>query len=186
MNNFDSNFTEFILNGSIDNKSALLQVMACCHQATSPCLKQCWSKCLAPYGIVRPQWVNSLAPGRSKCNSKNVIFNLVVLIGIFRTSHDNALRWMPQDLTDKSTLVQVMAWYCQATSHYLSQCWLSSLSPYGVARSQWVKSKMTAVIKENIGTPWDLHVSNKHVNWWSLLGLQSLYPLFLVKSLQFI
>ena len=31
---------------------------------------------------------------------------------------------MPWDLTeDKSTLVQVMAWCRQATSHYLSQCW---------------------------------------------------------------
>ena len=46
---------------------------------------------------------------------------------------------MPQDLTDdKSTLVQVMAWCRQATSHYLSQCWLSSLSPYGIARPQGV------------------------------------------------
>ena len=86
-------------------------------------------------GISRLQWVNgnirsdfnSLAPGRSEWDSKNVIFNLVLLIGIFRSSHHNALRWMPQDLTDdKSTLVQVMAWCCQATSHYLSQCWLSS------------------------------------------------------------
>ena len=49
------------------------------------------------------------------------------------------LRWMPQDLTDdKSTLVQVMAWCHQATSHYLSQCWLSPLSPYGFTRTQWV------------------------------------------------
>ena len=84
--------------------------------------------------------INSLAPERSECDSKNVIFNLVLPIGIFRSSHVNALRGMPQDLTDdKSTLVQVMAWCRQATSHYLSQCWLSSLSPYGVARPQWVK-----------------------------------------------
>ena len=84
--------------------------------------------------------LNSLAPGRSECDSKNVIFNLVLLIGISRSSHDNALQWMPQDLTDdKSTLVQVMAWCRQAQSHYLRQCWLSSLSPYGVARPQWVK-----------------------------------------------
>ena len=42
------------------------------------------------------------------------------------------------DFTDgKSTLVQVMAWCRQATSHYLSQCWLRSLSPYGVIRPQW-------------------------------------------------
>ena len=66
----------------------------------------------------------------------------VLLIGIFRSSHDNALQWMPQDLTDdKSILVQVMAWCRQATSHYLSQCWLSSLSPYDIARPQWVNVK---------------------------------------------
>ena len=52
--------------------------------------------------------INSLAPERSECDSKNVIFNLVLLIGIFRSSHDNALRWMPQDLIDdKSRLVQI-------------------------------------------------------------------------------
>ena len=30
---------------------------------------------------------------------------------------------MPLDLTDKSTMVWVMAWCRQATSHYLNQCW---------------------------------------------------------------
>ena len=47
---------------------------------------------------------------------------------------------MPRDLTDdKSTLVQVMAWCRQATSHYLNQCWPRSPMPYGVTRPQWVK-----------------------------------------------
>ena len=83
---------------------------------------------------------NSLAPGRSEYNSEYVIFNLVLLISIFRYSHDNALRWMTQYLTDdKSTLVQVMACCRQATSHYLSLCWPRSLSPHGVTRPQWVK-----------------------------------------------
>ena len=83
---------------------------------------------------------NSLASGRSGCNFKSVIFTLVLLIGIFKSSTDNAINWMPQDFTDdKSTLVQVMAWCCQATSHYLSQCWPRSLSPYDVTRPQWVK-----------------------------------------------
>ena len=94
--------------------------------------------------------VNSLAL-RSECDSKNVIFNLVLLIGILRSSHDSALRWIPQDLTDdKSTLVQVMAWRRQATSHYLSQCWLSSLSPYGVARLQWVNTACNSTV-------WHIH-----------------------------
>ena len=45
------------------------------------------------------------------------------------------LWWMPLDLTDdKSTLIQVMAWCRQATSHYLNQCWPRSLSQNGVTR----------------------------------------------------
>ena len=87
---------------------------------------------------------NSLAPGRPGCHYKTAIFNLVLLIGIFTSSKDNALRWMPWHLTDdKSTLVQVMAWCSQTTSHYLSQCWPTgiSMSPYGVTRPQWVNSE---------------------------------------------
>ena len=54
-------------------------------------------------------------------------------------SYEIAFRWMPLDLTDdKSTLVQVMAWCRHATSHYLSQCWPRSMSPFGVTRPQWV------------------------------------------------
>ena len=46
-----------------------------------------------------------------------------------------------RDLTnDKSTLVQVMAWGRQATSHYLVLCWLRSLTQYGLTRPQWFKT----------------------------------------------
>ena len=52
----------------------------------------------------------------------------------------NALWWTARDLTDdKSRLVQVKAWCRQATSHYLSQCWLSNFSPYDVPRPKFVK-----------------------------------------------
>ena len=33
---------------------------------------------------------------------------------------------------------EVMAWCHQATSHYLGQYWIRSVSPYGITRSQWV------------------------------------------------
>ena len=60
-------------------------------------------------------------------------------------SNEIALRWMPLDLTDdKSTLVQVMAWCRQATSHYLSQCWPRSMLPNGVTRPQWVNTRLMA------------------------------------------
>ena len=108
--------------------------------SSAKCPPFCWSLNVFNHLVPKPVYINSLASERSECDSKNVIFNLVSLIGIFRSSHDNALRWMPWDLTDdKSTLVQVMAWCRQATSLYLSQYWLSSMSPYDVARPQWVK-----------------------------------------------
>ena len=38
-----------------------------------------------------------------------------------------------------------MAWCRQATSHYLSQCWPISLSPYDVTRPQWVNGLMEVI-----------------------------------------
>ena len=43
-----------------DNKSILVQVMTCHHQATSHYISQCWSKILSPDGVTRPQWVSTL------------------------------------------------------------------------------------------------------------------------------
>ena len=39
-----------------------------------------------------------------------------------------------------------MAWCRQAASHYLSQCWPRSMSPYGVTRSQWVNVNMISYL----------------------------------------
>ena len=87
---------------------------------------------------------NSLDPGWFQCNFRKVIFKLTQVNGGWGISYEIALRWMPQHFTDdKSIMVQVMAWCRQATSHYLSQCWPRSLSPYGAARPQWVKGKQT-------------------------------------------
>ena len=48
----------------------------------------------------------------------SVLFHWFVYSALF--FYHNALRWMPQDLTDdKSALLQVMAWCHQAASHYL-------------------------------------------------------------------
>ena len=74
-----------------------------------------------------------------KCGSecKSVNFKLIILKNSFGTRYEIAVWWMPENLAYvKSTLDQVMAWCRQATSHYLSQCWLRSISPYGVTRPQ--------------------------------------------------
>ena len=75
-----------------------------------------------------------------------VIFKRIDGRGI---SCEIALIWMSLDFTDdQSTLVKVMAWCRQATSHYLSQCWPNSLSPYDVTRPQWVNTVHAEFIKE--------------------------------------
>ena len=79
--------------------------------------------------------VNSLAPGKFAWNFRYVIFKQILVIDGWGISCEIALIWMSLDFTDgQSTLVQVMAWCRQATSHYLSQCWPRSLLPYGVTR----------------------------------------------------
>ena len=83
--------------------------------------------------------INSLTTGRFQWYFKQVIFKLILVIDDWDIPCEIALRGFSLDLIDdKSTLVQVMAWCCQATSHYLSQCWPRSMSQYGITRPQWV------------------------------------------------
>ena len=87
-------------------------------------------------------WLNSLAPGRLEQNFGSIIFKIILVITGWCVSSKIALSWMSVDLADdKSTVVQVMAWCLEATSHYLSQCWPRLVSLYGITRPQWVKAK---------------------------------------------
>ena len=75
------------------------------------------------------QHVNSLAPGKFEWNFREIIFKQILVIHGWGISCEIALIWMSLDFTDdQSTLVQVMVWCHQATSHYLSQCWPRSLT----------------------------------------------------------
>ena len=96
-------------------------------------------RCRMQSGATGPKWINSLSPGTFERNLKEIIFMLILVINGRGISCEIALRWISLDfIDDQSTLVQVMAWCRQATSHYLSQCGPRSLSPYGVIRPQWV------------------------------------------------
>ena len=91
---------------------------------------------------------NSLAPGKFEYSLKLVNFKRISRIDILSIFCEIAIRWMPQRLTGhQSTLVQVIAWCRQATSYYLSQCWLRSLSPYDVTMPQLVNYQWPKVGK---------------------------------------
>ena len=137
---------KFVPKVPINNIPALVQIMAWRRPGDKPLSEQTMVTLLAHICVTRPQWVkqltyliNSLVPRRSGWDFKNIIFNFVLLMSIFRSSYDNTRRWPPWDLTDdKSTSVQVMAWCRQARSHFLSLCWPRSMSLYGISRPQCV------------------------------------------------
>ena len=80
---------------------------------------------------LRVNCLTLLPPGRSGSNFKG-------------TYCESALRGMPKNLTNKkSTLVQVMDWCHQETSHFLIQCWPRALLTYGITRPQWVNTLQT-------------------------------------------
>ena len=107
--------------------------------------------------------VNSLVPSRFPLNFRWVIFKHILVIDGQVISCEITLRWMSQGLTDdKSTLIQVMAWCHQATSHYLNQCWSRSMSPYGVTRLQWVRAWTSNDIPKEI----------MECNYWSMSKFQ--------------
>ena len=86
-----------------------------------------------------PELLNSMAPWKFEWNFRHVIFKKILVIDGSDIFCEIALIWMSLDFTgDRSILVQVMTWCHQATSHYLSQCWPRSLSPYDIISPQWV------------------------------------------------
>ena len=104
------------------------------------------SVCTINVLVILVRWnqrVNWLAPRKFKWYFRYLIFHIITENDGWGISCELALRWMSLDLTDdKSTLVQVMAWCLQATSHYLSQCWLRSMLPNGVTGPQWVNLEL--------------------------------------------
>ena len=136
-------------------------------------------------GPILLTWMNfnSLDPGIFNHSLKLVNFKLVSTIYIFcenairlvgldlfnddtrPSGHISrpkiAIRWRPQHISaHQSTLVQIMTWCHQATSHYLSQCWPRPMLPYGVTRPQWVNPSMEKYSHAQSSVEWNWHSQN--------------------------
>ena len=86
------------------------------------------------------EWGND---GLTCGNLTSVSSEYMLRIKFMSTSYEMALSWMPQNtIGDNSALVGTMAWCRQSTTHYLSQCVLRSISPYGVTRPQRVSDAL--------------------------------------------
>ena len=112
-----------------DDKSTLVQVMAWCRQAASHYLSQCCPRSLSPYGVTRPQWVNSLFLSGSKCHSKNIVYKYEFVTDSKSISIGSDLRSVYGYLM--LTMDHLMAWCLTAPIHYLNKCSPRSITSYG-------------------------------------------------------
>ena len=104
--------------------------------------------------MISVKHISSFTPRIFEWKFRWVIFKIILAIFGWGISCEIVLKWISLDLADdKSTLVQVMGWCRQATSHYPSQCWPSSMLPYGVTRPHWVNWEMIMppVTKRSMG-----------------------------------
>ena len=109
-----------------------------------------WEKCtvgpfqLLPVLICQFDPNNSLVAGR--CDT---YFN----IALPNSFHE--LSSSPKKPSDcKSTLFNVMAWYQQVISNYLSQCRPKFMSTYGITSPQWVKFHKKYTLHDPVEMIW--------------------------------
>ena len=129
------------------SRDALVSMTGQRHQRISSCNVMCLEVCRSLgsreiKNVIQLMKVNSLTPGRCESNLQNVISDHILQIMFMGISYEISLKWMPQNtFDDKWTLIQVMALCRQSTSHYLIQCWPTSMPPYDTTKSltqaQW-------------------------------------------------
>ena len=91
--------------------------------------------------VENDSWIiNLLIPGIYENHFKSMIFKLIIETSSLGIRCEIRFGWMFQIHTNKSTLVQVITWCRQATSHYLNQCWRRSMSSYSVTRPQRIST----------------------------------------------
>ena len=69
--------------------------------------------------------------------------------------------------TPLSKMVQVMAWYWYEISHYPSQCWARSISPYGITMPQWVDVlNLVYVLTLKVNSNYNKSISSYSLRTW--------------------
>ena len=80
------------------------------------------------------------SPSQNICKISCELFSSLAF-DFLSSSSEMAFRQMSHSLTDdKATLLQVMTWNCQTTSHYPNLCWPSSVTFRDVTRGQRVRN----------------------------------------------
>ena len=141
------------------------QVMACCLTAPSHNLGQCWSRCMSPYVITRPQWVKveiSITQWKRTQSFEWFIANRMELQWVCNVNLLSSL-WLSRTtlhLGSFSSLVQVMALCLTVPSHYLNRYRLFIKRPLR-NNFQWNRDENTKFFIHQKGI-WTWHLQNSN------------------------
>ena len=91
---------EFVLQGPINNIPTLVQIIAWRRSGDKPLSEPMMVSLLTHICLTRPQWVNSLAPGRCAHDFKSIISEYLLVIKFMSIYCEIVLRWMPQNAFD--------------------------------------------------------------------------------------
>ena len=71
-------------------------------------------------------------------------------------------------IDNKSTMVQIMAWCHQTSSHNPVHCWPKSVSPYGITTPQWLNTWIDDLYDTRAchtsGPYWDCHIRGTSIS----------------------
>ena len=84
----------------INNIPTLVLIMAWRRPGDKPLSEPMMVSLLTHICVIRPQWVNALALGKSECHFNYKIFQIIAVINGWDISCELALRWTSLDLTD--------------------------------------------------------------------------------------
>ena len=109
-------------------------------QATCHDLKRCWVRCLTPYGMIGPQWVNTLRARQNGRHFTDDPFKLIFFNRNVQISIKISLKFVPEGpMNNIPALVQIMAWR-RTGDKPLSEPMIVTLPTHlCVTRPQWVK-----------------------------------------------
>ena len=132
---------------------------------------------------VSSSYINTVKPRQYGCHFAGDIVKCIFLNENARIFIKISLKFVPYaPLDDKPTLVQIMAWDKQATSHYLTQWWITNVISLGLMDNKsycfrlWLGTKQA--ISHCLSQWWPSCLINKCVNrpqWINSLRLSYAY-----------
>ena len=118
---------------------------------------QCQPICVMPYGVRRPQWVNTLRPRQTGRHFPEDFFKFIFLNENVWISITISLKVIPRDpISNIPALVQIMAWRLPGDKPLSEPMMVRLLMNIYITRPQWVNSISPCTWLNTLGNTWQV------------------------------